>query len=57
MKLKEHIDNHPIFNGNISAFARVQDVSPTQIVRWVKMDCIVIDGEVWRRAKPNRKGQ
>ena len=47
MKLTEYINEH--HNGSKSAFAKSKGVGITQVVRWIKMDCIVINGEVWRR--------
>ena len=45
MNLNEHIQaNH---NGNTSAFARTQDVSEGQARRWLKRNCVVIDGIVY----------
>lgn len=35
------------YNGNISAFARVQGVRQDQAARWLKRDCMVIDGKVY----------
>jgi len=34
-------------NGNTSAFARTQDVSESQARRWLKRNCVVIDGIVY----------
>ena len=52
MKLSEHIQaNH---NGNRAAFAKSQGVGLTQVIRWLKMDCIVINGEVWRKVAKNK---
>jgi hypothetical protein len=43
--LKEYIGtNH---NGNTSSFARSQHVSESQARRWLKRNCIVIDGVVY----------
>tara|TARA_R110002110_G_scaffold9646_2_gene47324 strand:+ start:1152 stop:1394 length:243 start_codon:yes stop_codon:yes gene_type:complete len=45
IKIKEHIQTH--HNGNTSAFARTQDVSEVQARRWLKRNCVVIDGTVY----------
>ena len=34
-------------NGNISAFARTQDVRQDQAGRWLKRNCVVVDGVVY----------
>ena len=34
-------------NGNISAFARTQGVRQDQAARWLKRNCVVIDGAVY----------
>tara|TARA_R110000851_G_C12963621_1_gene554540 strand:+ start:177 stop:413 length:237 start_codon:yes stop_codon:yes gene_type:complete len=51
--LKDHITEH--HNGNMAEYARNLSVSPTQVRRWVDMNCIVINGEVWRKAKTTKK--
>ena len=45
MKLKEHIITH--HNGNISAYAKTLGVRYDQVGRWLKRDCMVIDGKVY----------
>jgi hypothetical protein len=45
MKLTNYITEH--HNGNTSAFARTQDVSESQARRWLKRNCMVIDGVVY----------
>lgn len=45
MKLSEYIDKH--FNGNKSEFARHEGVVPSYVHKWLKMDCIVIDGKLY----------
>jgi hypothetical protein len=52
MKLKQHIDEQ--YNGDRTAFAKSQGVGLTQVIRWLKMDCIVINGEVWRKVAKNK---
>ena len=47
MKLTDYIQEH--HSGSKGAFAKSKGVGITQVVRWLKMDCIVINGEVWRR--------
>jgi len=37
------------YNDDRDTFAKSKGVGITQVVRWIKMDCIVINGEVWRR--------
>jgi len=45
MKLTNYIQgNH---NGNITAFAKTQDVRYDQVGRWLKRNCVVIDGTVY----------
>ncbi len=34
-------------NGNISAFARTQGVRQDQVARWLKRNCMCIDGVVY----------
>ena len=43
--LTDHIKEH--HNGNTSAFARSQGVHQSQAVRWLKRNCVVIDGTVY----------
>jgi hypothetical protein len=43
--LKDHIAKH--HSGNTSAFARTQHVSESQARRWLKRNCMVIDGVVY----------
>ena len=45
MKLTEYIQEH--HNNNITAFAKSQGVSPSQAGRWLKRNCVVIDGVVY----------
>jgi len=45
MKLNNYITEH--HNGNNSAFARSIGVSQHQVQRWLKRDCMVIDGNVY----------
>lgn len=45
MKLTNYIAEH--HDGNISAFARTQDVRQDQVSRWLKRNCMVIDGLVY----------
>ena len=52
MKLNEHIQTH--HNGDRTSFAKSQGVGLTQVRRWLEMDCMVIDGEVWRRVAKNK---
>ena len=44
-ELKEHIERW--HNDNQAAFARSQHVSESQARRWLKRDCVVIDGQVY----------
>lgn len=45
MKLNDYIaEQH---SGNTSAFARSQHVSESQARRWLKRNCVVIDGAVY----------
>ena len=45
MKLDKHIQTH--YNGNQSAFARDLGVRYDQVGRWLKRNCVVIDGVVY----------
>jgi hypothetical protein len=45
MKLINYIETW--HNGNTSAFARSQGVQQSQAVRWIKRNCMVIDGVVY----------
>ena len=45
MKLTNYIQEH--HNGNISAFARSIGVQQSQTARWLKRNCMVIDGVVY----------
>ena len=45
MKLTDCIETH--HNGNISAFARSIGVQQSQAARWLKRNCMVIDGVVY----------
>ena len=45
MKLSDHITEH--HNDNISAFARTQGVRQDQVSRWLKRNCMVVDGVVY----------
>jgi hypothetical protein len=45
MKLTEYIKEH--HNNNQSDFARSQGVSQSQARRWLKRNCVVIDGAVY----------
>ncbi len=54
MKLTNHITEH--YNGNTSAFARTQGVRQDQVARWLKRNCMVIDGVVYCEvSKANKK--
>ena len=57
MKLTNYIAEH--YNGNTSAFARTQGVRQDQVARWLKRNCMVIDGvvycEVSKANKSNKK--
>lgn len=43
--LGAHIVHH--HNGNTSAFARTQGVRYDQVTRWLRRNCMVIDGKVY----------
>lgn len=57
MKLTNHIAEH--HSSNTSSFARSQHVSESQVRRWLKRNCMVIDGvvycEVSKANKSNKK--
>lgn len=45
--LKQHIETN--YNGNTAAFARDVGTSHTQATRWLQMDCLWLDGQVWKQ--------
>ena len=45
ISLSEYIQAH--HNGNISAYAKTLGVRYDQVGRWLKRDCMVIDGKVY----------
>ncbi|HHZ94612.1 MAG TPA: hypothetical protein EYN67_03410 [Flavobacteriales bacterium] len=45
MKLTDYITEQ--YSDNTSAFARSQHVSESQARRWLKRNCVVIDGAVY----------
>ena len=49
MKLSDYIKEH--HNNNQSEFARSIGVQQSQITRWLKLDCIVVNGELHRKIK------
>ena len=49
MKLSDYIKEH--HNNNQSEFARSIGVQQSQITRWLKLDCIVVNGELYRKIK------
>ena len=54
MKLTNYITEH--HNSNTSSFARSQHVSESQARRWLKRNCVVIDGCVYCEvSKANKK--
>ncbi len=56
MKLTDYIQTH--HGGNISAFARTQSVRQDQVARWLRRNCMVIDGVVFCGvSKANKKGE
>lgn len=52
MKLTDYINEQ--HKGNVSAFARSQDVGVTQAARWVKRGCKWIDGAVWCKVSKHK---
>ena len=53
MKLDKYIkENH---GDNISAFARSQGVQQSQASRWLKRNCVVINGAVYCEVSKQRK--
>ena len=54
MKLNEYIQTH--HNGNISAYAKTLGVRYDQVSRWLKRDCMVIDGKVYCEVSKQVKG-
>ena len=53
MKLTNYIAEH--HNGNTSAFARTQDVRQDQVARWLKRNCMVVDGVVYCEVSKAKK--
>tara|TARA_R110000772_G_scaffold160292_1_gene271455 strand:+ start:211 stop:393 length:183 start_codon:yes stop_codon:yes gene_type:complete len=45
MELHSYIQEH--HNGNTSAFARTKGVRQDQVARWLKRNCMVVDGVVY----------
>ena len=45
ISLKEYIAEH--YGGNVSAYAKTIGVRYDQVGRWLKRDCMVIDGKVY----------
>ena len=52
MKLKQYIEQQ--HNGNQAALAREFNTNEKQVGRWLKMDCMVINGEIWRRVQKHK---
>lgn len=44
-------------NNNASAFARAQGVRQDQVARWIKRNCMVIDGVVYCEVSKSNKKQ
>ena len=55
MKLKEYIAEH--YSGNVSAYAKTLGVRYDQVGRWLKRDCMVIDGKVYCEVSKQVKGK
>ena len=53
MKIDKYIAEH--HNGNISAFARTQGVRQDQVARWLKRNCMVVDGVVYCEVSKQNK--
>ena len=47
MTLRQHIFNE--YKGNVSAFARDVGTSQTQAQRWLGMDCVWLNGQVFKQ--------
>ena len=45
ISLKEYIAEH--YGDNVSAYAKTLGVRYDQVGRWLKRDCMVIDGKVY----------
>ena len=54
MKLIDHINKS--HNGRKDKFAAFMGVSPQQVSRWLKYECIWHDGAVWKQ-QSKTKGQ
>jgi len=53
MNITNYITQH--HNGNKSAFARTQNVRHDQVTRWIKRNCVVIDGRVYCEVNTKNK--
>ena len=53
MKLKQYIEQQ--HNGNQAALAREFNTNEKQVGRWLKMDCMVINNEIWRRVQKHKE--
>jgi len=49
MKLKHYIEQQ--HNGNVSAFARENNMSIVQANRYIKYECIIINGVIYKPVK------
>lgn len=54
MKLNDYIKKH--HNNNISAFSRTQGVRQDQVARWLKRNCMCVDGVVYCEVSKQGKG-
>ena len=45
LELLGYIQKH--YGGNQAAFAKSQEVAPQQVTKWLKMNCIVVDGVLY----------
>lgn len=45
MKLTEYIEEY--FDGNKAEFARVNEVTPQHVTKWVNGEYIVVDGKLY----------
>lgn len=55
MKIDKYIQEY--YSGNTSAFARTQGVRQDQVARWLKRNCMVVDGVVYCEVSKAKKGK
>lgn len=53
MKLKQYIEEH--HGGNVTAYARSYGTTKQQMQKWLKLDCRVIEGIIYRPVAKHKK--